>query len=737
MLDSSRTACTDKGMSKEEIQRIVDAKHSTPYSVMGLQPRPGGGFLIRTYRPHASAVALCVDGGEPVPMKAADSKGIFELPLNEKPERYVFRISERGGDEQEVLDPYAFPVKIADTDLYLFGEGTHFRNYLHMGAHLREVNGVTGVQFTVWAPNAERVSVIGDFNRWDGRVYPMQTMGASGVWTLFIPGLEQGATYKFEIRGQGGFLSQKSDPYAFAAEVRPRTASRVWGLDNYEWQDGEWMTDRRTRDTLNAPISVYEVHLGSWKRVTGEEDRFLSYREFADDLIPYVKDLGFTHIELLPLSEHPFDGSWGYQTLGYYAVTSRFGDPDEFKFFVDRCHQEGLGVIIDWVPAHFPKDPHGLAYFDGSHLYEHADPRQGEHRDWGTLIFNFGRNEVRTFLLASAMFWAEVYHIDGIRVDAVASMLYLDYSREDGEWIPNAFGGRENLEAVSFLKTFNEELHKDFPGFLTFAEESTAWPMVSRPTYLGGLGFGLKWNMGWMNDTLEYMSKEAVHRKYHHGEITFSLIYAFNENFLLPFSHDEVVHGKRSLLDKMPGDTWQKFANLRMLYAYMWTHPGKKLLFMGCEFGQWNEWDADTQLSWDLTCYEPHHRLRNLLRDLNTLYRELPCLHQLDFSGNGFEWIDHHDSEQSILSYIRKAEDAEDCVIVVMNATPVTRENYRLGVPRPGGYAELLNSDSEAYGGSNVGNAGQVHSDTLPWMGRPHSIEITVPPLGVLILQKK
>jgi 1,4-alpha-glucan branching enzyme len=581
------------------------------------------------------------------------------------------------------------------------------------------------------------VSVIGNFNRWDGRAHPMQSLGGSGIWVLFIPGLALLDLYKFEIRGQGGSLNHKADPYAFSGELRPRTASRVWDIHAYEWQDAKWMADRKSQpDPLNQPISVYECHLGSWKRISDKgEERFLTYHELAEDLLPYVKSLGFTHIELMPVTEHPYDGSWGYQTLGYYAVTSRFGSPDDFKYFIDRCHQEGIGVILDWVPAHFPKDSHGLGMFDGSHLYEHADPRKGEHRDWGTLIFNYDRNEVRTFLLSSAMFWAEVYHLDGIRVDAVASMLYLDYSREAGDWVPNEFGGRENLGAVSFLKKFNEIVHGEFPGFLTFAEESTAWPMVSRPVYLGGLGFGLKWNMGWMNDTLAYIEKEPIHRKHHHGEITFSLIYAFNENFILPFSHDEVVHGKGSMLDKMPGDVWQKFANLRLLYTYMWTHPGKKLLFMGSEFGQWTEWQDGGQLEWHLTQYDPHFKLRDLVRDLNGLFKHEAALHECDFDGAGFEWIDLHDSQQSVLSYIRKAKDPKNFVVVVVNFTPVPRENYRVGVPQPGFYKEVFNSDSEIYGGSNLGNGGGVHTDSISWMGKTHSLNLALPPLSALIFK--
>ncbi len=727
----------NKATYPEDILRLAEATHYNPYGVLGLQSTPSAGFVVRTFQPHARGVALLTSTSS-LPMKSVHPHGIYEVTLDQAPESYTLEIDDREMGRVVRHDPYApaSRVGIPDTDLYLFGEGTHFRTYDHMGAHRIVLNGVSGVRFAVWAPNAERVSVIGDFNRWDGRTHPMQTLGASGIWVLFVPGLDLGDLYKFEIRGKGGFLAHKSDPYAFSGELRPRTASRVWDVHAYAWKDQPWMDRRRSQaEPLNAPISVYECHLGSWKRVTDEGESFLTYHELANDLLPYVKGLGFTHIELMPITEHPYDGSWGYQTLGYFAATSRFGTPDDFKYFVDRCHQEGVGVILDWVPAHFPKDPHGLAYFDGSHLYEHADPRKGEHMDWGTLIFNFDRNEVRTFLLSSAVFWADVFHIDGIRVDAVASMLYLDYSRKAGEWVPNAFGGRENLGAVSFLKHFNEIVHRECPGILTFAEESTAWPMVSRPVYLGGLGFGLKWNMGWMNDTLKYIEKEAIHRKYHHGEITFSLIYAFNENFILPFSHDEVVHGKRSMLDKMPGDFWQKFANLRLLYAYMWTHPGKKLLFMGCEFGQWSEWDSGNQLQWHLTQYEPHFKLRNLVRDLNRLHREIPALHELDFSGEGFEWIDLHDSEQSILCYLRKGKHPEDVVVVAANFTPIVRENYRMGVPRAGYYREILNTDAGEYGGGNIGNAGGVNSEPTPWMGRPHSIPITLPPLAVVVFQ--
>lgn len=731
-----------KPVYSDDMIRLVEARHYNAYGVLGkLADEKGsgnGGGRVRAFNPHAKSMQVLVDG-EAVPMTQVHPHGIFEAAFETLPAHYQLQVEERDAEARIYEDPYAdtYHIRIPEPDLYLIGEGTHYRTYDYMGAHVQEINGISGVRFAVWAPCAERVSVIGNFNRWDGRHHPMQSLGASGIWVLFIPGLGLRDLYKFEIRGQGGSLNHKADPYAFSGELRPSTASRVWDIHAYEWQDADWISQRKNQpDPLNQPISVYECHLGSWKRVKDNgEERFLNYQELAEDLLPYVKSLGFSHIELMPVTEHPYDGSWGYQTLGYYAVTSRFGSPDDFKYFVDRCHQEGIGVILDWVPAHFPKDSHGLGMFDGSHLYEHADPRKGEHRDWGTLIFNYDRNEVRTFLLGSAMFWAEVYHIDGIRVDAVASMLYLDYSREAGEWVPNEFGGRENLGAVSFLKKFNEIIHAAFPGFLTFAEESTAWPMVSRPVYLGGLGFGLKWNMGWMNDTLEYIEKEAIHRKHHHGEITFSLIYAFSENFILPFSHDEVVHGKGSMLDKMPGDVWQKFANLRLLYAYMWTHPGKKLLFMGSEFGQWTEWQDGGQLEWHLTQYDPHFKLRDLVRDLNRLFKEEPALHELDFDGAGFEWIDLHDSQQSVLSYLRKAKNPQDNVVVVLNFTPVPRENYRVGVPAPGFYKEILNSDSEMYGGSNLGNGGGVHTDCISWMGKSHSLNLTLPPLSAVVFK--
>ncbi len=721
---------------KDTIESIVNGDWYAPYEVLGIH-REGDGLKVRSFQPYAERVDVVDKASDATwPAEKIHDHGLFEAAIDGQTDLdYSLRITGFDGHVWESEDPYRFPLQITDVDLYLHGEGTHYRTYKKMGAHPLTVNGVEGVHFAVWAPSATRVSVIGWFNRWDGRHHPLQNRGSSGLWELFIPGLKPGDLYKFEIKGPHGFLAQKADPYAFASELRPRTASMVWDVEAYEWNDADWMRQRRETNWLNQPINVYEVHLGSWRRVYEEDNRWMTYRELADSLIPYVKDLGFTHIELLPITEHPFDGSWGYQTIGYYAPTSRFGTPDDFKYFVDRCHQEGIGVIVDWVPAHFPKDAHGLGYFDGTHLYEHSDPRKGEHMDWGTLIFNYGRNEVRSYLLSNAMFWADMYHVDGFRVDAVASMIYLDYSRNEGEWLPNEYGGRENLEAVSFLKKFNEIVHADYPGIITFAEESTSWPMVSRPTYLGGLGFGLKWNMGWMNDTLQYFSKDPVYRKYHHNDITFSLIYAFTENFILPFSHDEVVHGKGSMLNKMPGDMWQKFANLRALYAYMYAHPGKNLLFMGSEFGPWDEWNCYKSLDWHLMQWDPHHKLHALVRELNRLSRTVPALYENDFSWDGFEWIDFHDSDQSLVSFVRRGRDPADVVVCIFNLTPPPRSGYRVGVPRPGTYREIFNSDSEHFWGSNVGNWGAVPSDPIPWQGHEHSILITVPPLAGVYFQ--
>ncbi len=624
---------------------------------------------------------------------------------------------------------------LTDFDLYLFAEGKHHRSYEKMGAHVREVDGVKGVQFAVWAPNARQVSVMGDFNGWDPAPHVMEPR-AAGVWERFIPGVGPGALYKYRVKSQyNDYQADKADPYGFAAEIRPNTASKVWELW-HEWQDQEWMETRARRNALDAPISTYEVHLGSWARVPEEGNRWLTYREMAAKLGDYVHDMGFTHVEFMPVTEHPFDGSWGYQTVGYYAPTSRFGTPQDFMYLVETLHQRGIGVILDWVPAHFPTDAHGLGYFDGTHLYEHADPRQGQHPEWGTFVFNFGRNEVRNFLISNAMFWFDRYHIDGLRVDAVASILYLDYARRPGEWIPNKYGGKENLDAVEFLREANQAVYEAFPAALMIAEESTAWPMVSRPVYLGGLGFGYKWNMGWMHDVLEYMSKDPVYRGYHHGQLTFSLMYAFTENFVLPFSHDEVVHGKGSMIGKMPGDDWRKFANLRLLYGYMTAHPGKMLLFMGDEFGQWKEWNHDESLDWSLLEYPTHKGLQRWVRDLNTFYRGQPALYELDSDHAGFQWVDCNDSQRSIISFRRTGRDPENQVIFVCNFTPEPRQNYRVGVPERGEWRELLNSDATLYGGSGQGNLGSLETGPVPMHGHPVSLNLTLPPLAMVAFKK-
>jgi 1,4-alpha-glucan branching enzyme len=634
-------------------------------------------------------------------------------------------------------DPYAFPPMMGELDLHLLGEGQHWKSYDKLGAHLRTVDGISGVNFAVWAPNAEAVAVVGDFNMWDRRSHQMRKHIPAGVWELFIPDIGAGVQYKFAVKSRGGHVTEKCDPYGFFAEVPPRTANIVADLNNYEWKDSDWVQSRSLHNGLDAPMSIYEMHLGSWRRDPGDPDRWLSYGEIAPQLVAYCREMGFTHVELLPVSEHPFTGSWGYQTTGYYAATSRYGTPQDFMAFVDLLHQNNIGVIIDWVPAHFPKDDHGLRQFDGTALYEHADPRKGEHPDWGTLIFNYGRNEVKNFLLSNALFWLDKYHIDGLRVDAVASMLYLDYSRKHGEWEPNMYGGRENLEAIDFLKKFNEEVHLQYPGVLTIAEESTAWTGVSRPTYLGGLGFSLKWNMGWMNDTRQYMHKDPIHRKFHQDELTFSLIYAFTENFCLPMSHDEVVHGKGSLLDQMPGDLWQKFANLRLLYGYMWTHPGKKLLYMGSEFGQWHEWNHNESLQWHLLQWQSHQGVQRYLADLNDLYKREPAMHEVDFDHTGFEWIDCHNWQDSILVYMRKAKDPNDFLIACCNFTPVPRPDYKIGVPEACWYEEVSNSDSTFYGGSDLGNGGGIQAVPVESHGRPASMEVTIPPLGTVIFKPR
>ncbi|MBL8072794.1 MAG: 1,4-alpha-glucan branching protein GlgB [Nitrospira sp.] len=627
---------------------------------------------------------------------------------------------------------------MTDYDLHLFAEGTLLKAYEHFGAHIRTISGVRGVHFVVWAPNAARVSVVGDFNHWNGLLHPMTSRGPTGVWELFIPNLQEGALYKYEIRSrEHSALLLKADPYAFSSELRPRTASKVRDISSYRWQDEKWMAGRSMKDPLTTPLSIYEVHLGSWMRVPKEDNRWLTYHELAEKLIPYAKDLGYTHLELLPITEHPFDGSWGYQATGYFAATSRYGEPQGFMEFVDKAHQSGLGIIIDWAPAHFPDDPHGLALFDGTHLYDHADPRRGYHPDWHSRIFNYDRVEVRTFLLNSALFWLDKYHVDGLRVDAVASMLYLDYGRKDGDWIPNEFGGKENLGAVSLLRELNILVHREFPGTITIAEESTSWPGVSRPTYTGGLGFTFKWNMGWMHDMLTFFQYDPIYRRFHQNQITFGLLYAFSENFILALSHDEVVYGKRTLLDKMPGDVWQRFANLRLLYGYMYSHPGKKMLFMGSEFGQWQEWNHDTSLDWHLCEHEPHRGLQRLTRDLNHFYRHEPALHEIDFDWDGFQWIDFSDSNNSVIAYLRKAGKTGEAIVCVCNFTPVPRHGYRIGVPEAGWYRELLNTDGIAYGGSNLGNGGGLHTEETPSHGFPYSLTMTLPPLSALWLKRQ
>ena len=624
---------------------------------------------------------------------------------------------------------------ISEFDLYLLAEGTHYRAYEKLGAHLTGKDGKRGVQFAVWAPNAKRVSIIGDFNNWNPNAAIMRSSTA-GIWEGFVPDIGQGASYKYHIESRyRDYKVDKADPYGFASEIRPETASRVWNLDNYSWHDESWMKNRTKTNSLGSPLSFYEVHLGSWKRALDENNRWLTYRELAPLLADYVYDAGFTHIELLPVMEHPFDGSWGYETLGYFAPTSRFGTPDDFMYLVDYLHQRGIGVVLDWVPAHFPKDEAGLGYFDGSHLYEHEDPRQGEHPDWNTFVFNYGRNEVQNFLISNALFWMDKYHVDGLRVDAVASMLYLDYGRREGQWIPNRFGGKENLDAVHFLRTLNEHVYGAYPDTMMIAEESTSWPQVSRPIYLGGLGFGLKWNMGWMHDVLNYTSQDPVFRTYHQNEITFSLVYAFAENFVLPFSHDEVVYGKGSMIRKMPGDDWQKFANLRLLYGFMFGHPGKKLLFMGDEFGQWSEWNHDASLEWNLLEHPSHAGLKRWVRDLNTLYRGEPLLHTMDFNSAGFEWVDCKDFQRSIISFLRRGQNPSDQILFVCNFTPVVRQNYRVGVPLEGHWKEILNSDAPLYGGSGQGNFGGLSTVPLPIHGRPFSLNMTLPPLGIVIFR--
>ena len=754
--DSGAQAAPAHDLLSIELNALARGEHSDPFHILGPHYEEVGGktsVIVRVFRPGAESVAV-IWSGRTSPISAARTAvdDIFvatipvqvpELAVGQKlrpinPTSYRLRVTYSDGRVEEAYDAYAFPPVLTEFDLHLIGEGTHYFNYEKLGAHVREQEGVRGVHFGVWAPNARRVSVVGDFNHWDGRTHPMLSRGFSGIWELFVPGLDHGDLYKFEILSQVEHqLALKADPYGFYAELRPKTSSIVYDVDRYHWNDAEWLEQRAKRDLLRAPLSIYEVHLGSWRKRDSEGGRWLTYRELVDELIPYVKEMGYTHLELMPVMEYPYDGSWGYQTVGYFAPTSRYGEPDDFKFFVDRCHQAGLGIILDWTPAHFPRDAHGLAYFDGTHLYEHADPRKGTQPDWGTLVFNYGRNEVQNFLVSNALFWLEKYHADGLRVDAVASMLYLDYSRKEGEWIPNQFGGRENLEAIAFIKKLNEVAHTRNSGILMIAEESTSWPAVSRPTYVGGLGFDLKWNMGWMNDTLRYFSENPIHRKYHHNQLTFSMMYAFTENFVLPLSHDEVVHGKQSLLSKMPGDDWQQFANLRLLFAYLNAHPGKKLLFMGCELAERHEWGETRSIEWSLEESPPHRGMQRLVADLNRLHTSNPAFHEVDFEWKGFEWLEVNDLERSTLAFIRRAADPNQFVLVVCNFTPVVRVDYRVGAPVDGSYQEFFNSDSAYYGGGDVGNLGGVMAEPIPWNGQQFSLKITLPPLAVVYFELK
>ena len=713
---------------------LLQARLHDPFCFLGLHKEQGR-YVVRVFRPHDLNVWLKTASGFE-PMHCVHDQGIFEWHGDIAPERPCrLRLEENNPAPHrkvyEIYDPYAFSPQISDHDLYLFHEGKLQQAYRTLGAHAVTHHDIQGMRFAVWAPNAERVSVVGDFNRWDGRMHPMKVHPASGVWELFIPQLPPGSLYKFEIRNRAsGEILLKTDPFASHYELRPQTAALTPVINAYQWQDEAWMMNRSHWDWLHAPLNILEVHVGSWKRHA--DGRFYTYRELAGHLLPYVLEMGYTHIELMPVSEHPLDESWGYQTTGYFAVTSRYGTADDFRFFVDSCHAAGVGVILDWVPAHFPQDTFALARFDGTALYEHEDPRLGFHQDWGTYIFNYGRNEVKSFLLSSAHYWLAEFHLDGLRVDAVASMLYLDYSRKEGEWLPNKYGGRENLEAIDFLRDLNVMVHAEFPGALTLAEESTAWPGVSRPTYVGGLGFSMKWNMGWMHDSLSYMRQDPVYRRYHHEQLTFSQLYAYTENFVLPFSHDEVVHGKGALWDKMPGDDWQKFASVRLLLTFQLTWPGKKLNFMGNEFAQKHEWRVNHQLDWYLLELPQHAGVRAALHDLNHCYRNIPALHQLDFSQEGFHWIDCQDADQSVISFMRRAKDGS-LVLVVLNFTPVVRCHYHIGVPVSGSYREIFNSDSAYFGGSNVGNLGHITSTNQSWMGFADSIEITLPPLAGLI----
>ncbi len=721
----------------DALTALINGEHGEPYQILGPQPDGDGQVSIRAFQPAAEGMTVIDDAsGKRYEMNRLRDEGFFEVSVPGTPGdlRYHFEIHTKTSGNSTYVDPYAFPLQITDYDIYLFRQGRLLESYDSFGAHVCAINGVQGVRFAVWAPNAQRVSVVGEFNMWDPRIHPMQRHGDSGIWELFIPGCTPGTIYRYAIRSHNqGYRAEKSDPFGFRFELRPANASIVYDLDQYTWGDQAWMEAREQHDPLKQAWAIYEVHLGSWQR--DENGNWLNYRELAHRLVDYAAEMGYTHLELMPITEYPADKSWGYQVTGYFAPTARYGTPDDFMYFVDYCHQHNLGLILDWVPAHFASDGYALNYFDGTHLFSHADPRQGQHRDWGTYIFNYGRNEVRNFLLSSALFWLRRYHLDGLRVDAVSSMLYLDFSREAGQWIPNHYGGRENLEAIAFLREFNTLVHREAPGAITVAEESTSWPMVSRPTYIGGLGFTFKWNMGWMHDTLDYMKLDPIYRRYHHNLITFALIYAFNENFVLSLSHDEVVHLKGSMLTKMAGDWWQKFASLRLLFGFQYTMPGKKLNFMGQEFGQWSEWSERRALDWYLLDWSTHKGAQKWMTDLNHLYAQQPALYEHDFDYTGFEWSEVNDVEQSVFAYMRFADNHADFLVVICNFTPAVRYNYRIGVPQAGYYRELLNSDAPIYGGSGVGNMGGVQSDATAQRQFPHSLSLTLPPLGVLVLK--
>ncbi|MDO8433760.1 MAG: 1,4-alpha-glucan branching protein GlgB [Candidatus Binatus sp.] len=725
-------ALSELHKERDEIDRLLTLIHHDPHSILGAHPR-GQSVVVRAFRPSASEVELLVAGEAPRPMHMIDPAGLFEAIVEGHGQvfPYQLRIHYSDGESITIHDPYSFLPTLGEVDLYLWGEQKHERAYDRLGSHVREMGGVKGVSFAVWAPNANGVSVVGDFNRWDGRVHMMRMLGNSGVWELFIPGAGAGFNYKYEIRTRDGGLLLKCDPFAQSMEAPPATASVVYE-SSYEFRDDRWLAERENREAVKSPMSIYELHLGSWRRVPEDGDRPLTYREIAPMLGDYLTEMGFTHVELMPVMEHPFTGSWGYQVSGYFAPTARYGTPDDLRYLIDELHQRGIGVILDWVPAHFPKDAFSLGRFDGTALFEHQDPRQGHHPDWGTYIFNYGRAEVRSFLTASALYWLGEFHADGLRVDAVASMIYLDYGRRDGEWIPNAYGGRENLDALSFIKKLNQDVYRLNPGIMMIAEESTAWTGVSRPVFIGGLGFGFKWDMGWMHDTLEYFALDPIYRKYHHRDLTFGLLYAWSENFVLPISHDEVVHGKRALLSKMPGDRVQQLANQRALFGYMWARGGKKLIFMGAEFGQWREWNHDASLDWNLLDYPEHRGLQALVRDLNHLYRATPALWEADAEPSGFRWIEADAAADNLIAFMRIAPARGERVICVCNFSPVMRSNLRIGVPRPGRYREILNTDAAAYGGSNIGNLGGVDSAPIPWHEFDDSIMIELPPLSTI-----